>query len=71
MTGLQMGTPEGTLGTPDTPRILGALGIPAIPETPDTTELLKNPGLQKLRHYRTLNLLTPYLSALDYCNSPN
>ena len=31
-----MGTPEGTLGTPDTPRILGALRIPAMPETPDT-----------------------------------
>ena len=65
-----MGTPEGTLGTPDTPRILGALGILGIPETPNTTELPKNPGLQvylTLQHYRTLNLLTPYrpyLSAL-------
>ena len=58
-----MGTPVGTLGTPDT-KILGTLGIP---DTPDTTELPKNPGLQvyqKLWHYWTLNLLTPYLSAL-------
>ena len=54
-----MGTPEGTLGTPDTPRILGALGIPAIPETPDTTELLKNSGLQKLWHYTDTELTYP------------
>ena len=57
MTGLQMGTPEGTLGTPDTPRILGALGIPAIPETPDTTELLKNSGLQKPLIYQNLIII--------------
>ena len=43
MTEISLGTPKETLGTPDTPRILGTMGIPAIP---DTLGLLDTLGLQ-------------------------
>ena len=56
-----MGTPEGTLGTPDISKILETLWMPAIPETPDTTELLENPVLQAFTRNSCISVHSTYL----------